>query len=108
MTAFLAWQAAHGREVEEGRPPTVPAPVIDGDDLAVWNFYCRNATSFVKDFGLMEGRIRRLRLTAAAAELFNEKLDLIHEKVTEMAIGEARKQATPGADKDVLVAADPT
>ncbi len=48
-----------------------------------WNFYQENATAFVREFGLMPGRIARAGLGSAANDVFVARLGLIHATVLE-------------------------
>lgn len=57
----------------------------------VMRFYAENATSFVQDFSLMEGLVRRLELSASAFRLFLAKLNLVHETILKMRIQELDK-----------------
>lgn len=62
--------------------------------MFVWNFYMRTATPFVKDFGLMNDRIRDVGISGVANKgIFLEKLSAIHNAVMEWANGEASKEA---------------
>ncbi len=72
------------------------APTLEADDVAAWNFYQRTATAFVRDFGLMDSRIREMKIKGVAREIFLEKLSAIHDAHIERHAGEGGK--TKGED----------
>jgi hypothetical protein len=54
---------------------------MEGEDWFAWNFYERNATGFIKDFGLMNDRINKFEFDEITEELFMIKLSLIHQSI---------------------------
>ena len=67
--------------------------------MEVWNFYWRNAVPYVQEFGLMEGRMRRLGMAGVAREIFEDKLSAIHNKHLEVQVRNMKEDQEAGAKR---------
>ncbi len=87
---------------EEGEQATTK---LNTDEEATWVWYTNNARVFVKEFGLMADRIKRTGLEGMDLEIFEDRLNLIHEAIIEAL---ARRAAIDAwKDKpDVAIAAE--
>lgn len=66
---------------------------MESDDAEAWNFYMTNATLFVRDYGLMDGRIAALTFDGVAnKDIFIQKLSAVH--------GAMMEHAAKGANED--------
>ena len=66
-----------------------------------WNFYQRTAKTFVRDFGLMDGRIADMNYDGVAKSIFIDKLSAVHDAMMER---DARAAKEAGEDKPEVFA----
>jgi len=85
---------------------------METENAEAWNFYCRNATGFVRDFGLMHGLLSEYlgpAVSQARKEIFMAKLSLIHHKIIEEQARDQREQfESESRAGETYYAADPT
>lgn len=79
---------------------------MEADDHDAWIFYCRHATLFVQEFGLMKSRLDRLGYVGLARDVFEDRLSLIHAAVTEMRL--RRLNQVNQAPAGTMYAEEPT
>ncbi len=70
--------------------------------MTAWNFYMRSATPFVRDFGLMDGRIAEMPYEGVAKDIFIEKLSAVHNAVMARAVAEAKEDGDEEKPQIVL------
>lgn len=73
---------------------------MEDDDVEAWNFYWRNSTPYVQEFGLMEGRMRRLGIRGVAREIFEDKLSAIHNKKLERQVRDMKEEQETQTKRD--------
>jgi hypothetical protein len=75
---------------------------METDDIAAWNFYQREATPFVRKFGLMDARIADVPFDGVARSIFIEKLSAVHGATMERDAREAKDEAS-GEKPEVVI-----
>jgi hypothetical protein len=75
---------------------------MEADDMTAWNFYMRTATPFVRDFGLMNGRIADMPYEGVAREIFVEKLSAVHNAIMERVVAAAKEDGDEEKPQIVL------
>jgi hypothetical protein len=75
--------------------------MLEGDDIMAWNFYMTEATPFVRDFGLMNGRIAEIPFEGVAKSIFVKKLSAVHNAVMEHAASMAKEET--GEKPEVVI-----
>jgi len=69
-------------------------PTLEADDVHAWNFYMRNARTFVRDFSLMPHLIARMQFDGIALDIFMQKLCEIHDAIAEKVARETAPSAS--------------
>jgi len=72
---------------------------MEASDVRAWNFYWQNATSYVKEFGLMNERMARLGLMGTEREIFETMLSAIHDKHLEAQVRNMREDQEAGGKR---------
>ena len=67
--------------------------MLEADDIMAWNFYQREATPFVREFGLMDARIADVPFDGVARSIFIEKLSAVHGAMMERDAKAAKDEA---------------
>jgi len=80
--------------------------MLEADDVAAWNFYMREATPFVREFGLMDGRIADMPYDGVAKSVFIDKLSAVHGALMERDAKAAKDEAGKETPEVVIAGAE--
>jgi hypothetical protein len=61
--------------------------------VAAWNFYFRNVSAFVREYGIMPMRIADTGYEGVAKEIFIQKCSAVHDMVTRKGAAKAAARA---------------
>jgi hypothetical protein len=71
--------------IGQGTHPAQNPPPLESDEVETLSFYNRNATRFVRDFGMMPSLLGGIGLAGVGMEVFLARMDVIHEAAVKAA-----------------------